>query len=601
MFTPSSYFEKAPAWFLLFGLSFVLFGCFVFLLALGDIFFFPLLVAGGLFFGSIASYSLFRFLRLVSTDFKIALLIALLATFVIHTVTVPTIFSGRDQGSLSEAAIRLSQNGKLAFSNPASEAFFQLYGPGSALNFPGFAYTTGGNLITQFPLGYISWLASFVSFFGINGLIIANGILFFLFLTTFYALLRLFGHSYYAFFGLFIALFSFLPTWFTKFTLSENLAVFLFVFLVYSLLLFLQEKKIVSYISILVSGSLLAFTRIEGFAFLVITLLILCFLEPTRALWKKHPFLSLLLPGALFLLVFLRDFFVSLPYYKMIGKALLKYLAQLGSGNITGDLVQAGSVFSLGSIFLLYGLLFLFIIGTLGMLLFIKGKYARALLPALIALPTVIYFIDPNISLDHPWMLRRFLFSLFPAILFSAIIGIGLFFSKERTLPLEKPMGLRLFFASFLFIGLILVELPAWSSTIRFAEHAGLEKQIADFSREFSSSDLVLVDRGVTGDGFAMLSGPSQYLFEKNMVYFFNPADVEKLPTDSFSRVFLLIPITEYEHYASVLNDTTPVVKTVTFATKHFERISLENSSDQTLHLPEKITSRTQNYLFQIK
>ncbi|MDD5652379.1 MAG: hypothetical protein PHX98_03220, partial [Candidatus Moranbacteria bacterium] len=38
----------------------------------------------------------------------------------------PTVFSGRDQGSISEAAIRLSQNNQLEFSNPVSRDFSEI-------------------------------------------------------------------------------------------------------------------------------------------------------------------------------------------------------------------------------------------------------------------------------------------------------------------------------------------------------------------------------------------------------------------------------------------------------------------------------------------
>ena len=70
-------------------------------------------------------------------SFFLVSLLSLIAIFVFSYYTTPTIFSGRDQGSLSEAAIRLSQNHTTQFSFPASQEFFKIYGLGKALNFPG--------------------------------------------------------------------------------------------------------------------------------------------------------------------------------------------------------------------------------------------------------------------------------------------------------------------------------------------------------------------------------------------------------------------------------------------------------------------------------
>ena len=594
--------QKTDTLFTLFGLSFVIFGWFVFLLAIFGLFLSPFIIFGAALIGTLILYLGGKLLFQAPLDLKIALLAAVLSAGLIGYFSEPTIFSGRDQGSLSEAAFHLTQNGQLAFSTKASQSFFQIYGEGAALNFPGFAYTREGDLITQFPLGYISWIAGFVSLFGLLGLTIGNNILLFLFFLTLYNLLRLFVYPFYAFAGLALALFSFLPTWFAKITLSENLAVFLFTFLVFSLILFLREGKFITYVGVLLSAGLLAFTRIEGFAFLLLALIIMLSSRAGRNIWKTYPWKSLVFPGLLFIFFFLRDFFINLPYYKVIGKALLKYLHQLGSGSIMGDLAYSGSSFTLGSVFFLYGLLILFIVGLFGILLFIKEKRSLLLIPAAIALPTFLYLFDPNISLDHPWMLRRFLFSLFPTLLFSATAGLALLFAKEKNsekiFPIAQPRGKRLFFVSLIFLGLLILQLPAWSHSIFFAENRTLSEQAAAFSEEFSDTDLVLVDQNATGDGFSMLSGPAQFLSGKNIVYFFNPDDLEKLDTLAFTHIFLLVPEGDQTRYVSVFGSRLVLKKTVTFQSVRFETISLEVGSS--LHLPEKISSETRNLLFEI-
>jgi hypothetical protein len=395
-----------------------------------------------------------------------------------------------------------------------------------------------------------------------------------------------------------LAIFSFLPMWFAKFTLSENLSLFLFVFLVWNLILFLRDGRYLSYAGILLTTELFAFTRIEGFAFLSIALIILFWNENAKHIWKTYPWKSLVFPITVFILFFLRDFFINLPYYKMIAKALLKFFYQLGAGNITGDLANAGSSLSLGTIFFLYGLLVIFALGFFGLLIFIKEKRYSLLLPAVLALPTFIYFFDPNISLDHPWMLRRYLFSLFPALLFSAVAGLALLFAKEKNLPIAKPQGKRLFFVSVIFFGLIILQYPAWSMGIFFAENHSLLKQTEDFAREFSDKDLILVDRNATGDGFTMLTGPAQFLFNKNAVYFFNPYDLANLDLAPFEHIYLLVPESDQARYVSIFGDRLVFRKTVTFSLEKLENLSLENESP--LRLPKKTTKETHNFLFEI-
>lgn len=582
----------------LFGLSFVIFGWFVFLLALFGIFLSPLIILGAGLIGALILFIGGKILIQAPLDLKIVLLVSVLFAALIGYFSEPTLFSGRDQGSISEAAFHLVQNGQLAFSTQASRSFFQIYGEGAALNFPGFAYVKGGDLITQFPLGYTAWIGSFVSLFGLLGFTIGNAILLFLFFLTLYGLLRLFVHPYYAFAGLGLALFSFLPTWFAKITLSENLAVFLFTFLVFSFILFLREGKFISYVGILLSAGLFAFTRIEGFAFLLLALIIISFSRHGRNIWKNYPWKSLVFPGFFFLFIFLRDFFINLPYYKVIGKALLKFSHQLGGGDIVGDIASAGGFFPLGSVFFLYGVFTLFIIGLFGILFFIKEKRFILLLPAAIAFPTFIYLFDPNISLDHPWMLRRFLFSLFPTLLFSATVGLALLFAREKTFPIARPRGKRLFFVSLIFLGLIALEYPAWSYGLPFAENRTLSKQVAVFSEEFSDADLVLVDQNATGDGFSMLPSAAQFFSDKNMVYFFNPHDLAALDITPFTHTFLLVPEGDQGRYISVFGNRLVFKKTVTFSSERFENTSLEDGT--AVRLPKKISRETRNLLFEI-
>lgn len=595
--THPSFPEKIDSLLVLFGLSFIVFGWFTFSLTLGSLFLFPFIAFGFTLFFALSLFIAWKMLRLSSFDLRIVFIITLLYATLLGFFSEPTLFSGRDQGSIAEAAYRLAKNTELAFSTPGSDSFFQIYGPGTALNFPGFAYTKEGYLITQFPLAYTAWLGSFVSLFGINGFAIGNTLLLFLFLLFFYRLLRLFVHPYYAGAGLALALTSFLPSWFSKITLTENLALFLFVFLVYTIILFFREGKFLYYSGILLSAGLFTFTRIEGYAFLVLTLGLIIFHPHTRKIFRTYPIKSIVIPGLLFLFLFLRNFFLNLPYYKMIGKALKKFLAGFSENTLALPQESLSSL-HLGSVFFLYGLLILFLIGLFGILICIKRKQWVMLIPFFIALPTFLYLFQPNISPDHPWMLRRYLFSLFPTLLFLAVIGIATLFSQERNSLLLPPTKKRFFFATSVFLGLILFQIPAFGMQLTFAEHRTLRNQLATFSQFFSDTDLILIDRNVTGDGFTMLSGPGQFLFGKNTVYFFNPYDLAALDTTRFSHVYLLTPSESQSRYTAVFGDHLVLKKSVTFT---LEQLTNQTSSQEnSFHLPQKTSLQTTNLLFQV-
>lgn len=580
---------------ILFGLSFVILGWFFLSLCLSGLFLAPLVLAGMAALGIMAALIAFRILKRSSTAFRSACAIALLLSFLPAFFSEPTIFSGRDQGSIAEAAWRLAENGQLAFSTPAGQLFAQIYDSeapvDTALNFPGFAYVGESALITQFPLGYTSWLAGFITLAGLHGYAIANAILLFLSLITVYSVIRLFAHPFYALAGLILAGASFLPSWFAKLTLTENLALFLFLFLAESLILYLRSGRFVFYASALLAGGLFAFTRLEGFAFLGIALVIMLFSPHTRAIWKTYPLKSIILPGLIFALFFLRDFFLNLPYYRMAGKGLAKF-----AGSTEGGAIISGGT-PLGPILFTYGLLILFIIGFFGILVFLKKRRYTLLLPALIALPTFIYLFSPNITPDHPWMLRRYLFSIFPALLFSTVLGLALLFDKTGEDPIPAPRGKRLFFAGTIFASLLILQLPAFLYALPYAEHRGLSGQITVLSESFTDRDLVLVDRFTTGDNFAMLSGPVQFLHGKNTVYFFNPEDLDRLDASGFERIFLLVPEDGAERYISAFGNRLVLEKRVSFSASRFESLSYKDGG---LRLPSKTDSTVGGFLFRI-
>ncbi len=574
------------------SLGFLLFGWFCYFLAIEGIFYRPMIAFGALVFSVGIARAAWLWSKTVSRTAIVAILASVALASLVGYLTEPTVFSGRDQGSISTAAIELANHRNTAFSTKASDAFFGIYGAGQALDFPGFFYRTDGRLTTQFPLGSIAWLGGFFSLFGLAGLNVANGILLALSLLSIFFLIRYFQGDAFAFLGLGLAGTSFLPTWFAKFTLSENLALFLFVFLSLNLVLFIRDGYRIAFMNVILASGLLALTRIEGLVILGIALAFLYRSGNGKLLARENPLRFRTFPLASLAIILLINLSVSLPFYRTIGKALMKNLSSLGPvGSSAG---HAGALVSLWGDFFSYGLAPIFILGFLGVLFLAREKKWLALIPLALASPTFLYLVDPAITLDHPWMLRRFLPTIWPTLLITGILGLAVVFRSEgkplRQLAIEKKI---LLFATV--VVLFLSQAPAFSKYLLFAEDRGLAGQIATIAASVGGSDLLLVDRMSTGDPYAMPTGPLAALSGKSTAYFFNAADYTKLPTGSFDHIYLLAPSDTENAWASSLGHGLTPVKPVLFTASTLETLPAHET-----RLPELIRTTQASTLYEI-
>jgi hypothetical protein len=531
----------------------------------------------------------------------------------------PTIFSGRDQGSLSEAAIRLVQNGKLPFSTPSSREIFKIHpepekkfencsnemaqkfsraanfispatefwcqfsASGKALNFPGFYYLADGNLITQFPLVYISWLAIFYSFFGLAGLIIANAILLFIFLFSFYFLLACFLKKMPAFLAILVAATSFPIFWFFKFTLSENIALAVAWFGIWQLVSFLKEKNIFSYYAVWVSFALLAFCRVEGLVILIPVIVVLLASAETKKFILKNKIDRLFLPLALFLVFLFFDFFTNFVFYKEMARIILDFNLK------TSDTVKNGFINSMGGIFQifsLYGIAYPLLLALVSVVYFLKQKNHLKLVPFFVTLPVFFYLFDPKISADQPWLLRRYVFAIIPVCIYLAFIFLDEWLSDKK----------KIYFYAILII-MLSVDLPLLYIYGPYSENKNLLPEVEILSRKIGDNDLVLVDREASDNGWAMISGPLNFLYGKQAVYFFNSKDLETMDLQNFSSVFLVVPDKNVDFYLSgSLGARMTYVQKYSLPVDHLEY--LPKSAN---HLPLKIEGDVNGKIFKIK
>lgn len=536
-----------------------------------------------------------RVILKISREMFLVCLFSIIISLIFAFLSSPTVFSGRDQGAISEAAIRLSQNHSFYFSTAGSEEFFKLHEKGRALNFPGFYYTEQGKLVTQFPLVYITWLALFFSFFGLKGLAIANAVLLSIFFISFYLLLRLFIKSSSAMPAVAFTLTSFVFMWFTKFTLSENMALPLLWISILSLMLFIQQQRKLFYIVLLLSSILLSFTRIEGYAFLLIVLIIVFSLSDTRNYIKEKFITRFLVPLTFFMTVFVINFLIDINFYKEMAKAMLPSI-KLPQAQLLGNLKNTALPdFYIFKLFALYGMIGFFILALIAVLIYIFKRNFYKLIPLFVVAPTLMYLFDSNISPDHPWMLRRYMFSLFPLAIFYSSLLIGEWLESKNADA--KKMKMAAIFSTLL---LVLLNWPAFSNFLNFKENEGLLTQVQDLSKRFNANDLILVDQKATSDGWSMITGPMSFLYGKNAVYFFNTQDLSKLDLSPFEKVYLISPNEQAPYYLSstigkrLIEDSTysfEFKKLIVKRAEHLDKVEF----------PKKKDMRVEGKVFEIK
>lgn len=576
--------------FIIFALFWVILGWLGFLSALFGIFYKAIFAAYFFFGAGLLTYFIVgkKIISRLSFEFRYALLLSLLITTIFSFFATPTIFSGRDQGSIAEAATRLSQNHRLKFTTPVSRELFKIYGPGKALNFPGFYYDAKGNLATQFPLAYTAWLGIFYSLFGLGGLVTANVILLFLFFSAFYFLSRQFLKIPASAAALIISVTSFSFMWFFKYTLSENMALALLWIGVLGFIFFLREKNNLYFFSMALTFGLIAFTRVEGFAFLLMAVLILFIDKDARKFLLSEKYKRIFFPVLALVAVLIIDFFVNSPFFKEMGKAALKIFDFLPKSGKSIPEKYLNPAYRAAGIFFAYGILQYLILGIIGIGYFLKKKRVLEIIPFVVSAPAFIYLIDSNISSDHPWMLRRYVFAIIPALIFYTVLFMDSQLKEKK----------KIIFAGLIII-LTAMNIPSFAKYLIFSENDILLAQTKELSQQFSGNDLILVDRLASGDGWSMITGPASFLFGKNAVYFFNPPDLKKINTQKFDKIYLVVPDNN-----SVLYDKLSSEYQLVYANSYSlsaNRLKIPNRSEKNyLGLPEIVTSETDGKIYEI-
>ncbi|QQS61118.1 MAG: hypothetical protein IPN70_04500 [Candidatus Moraniibacteriota bacterium] len=461
-----------------------------------------------------------------------------------------TLFTGRDQGSIAQASYFLAEKHSFHFKTKESSSFFEAYGEGQALHFPGFYYDSDGNLTTQFPHPTIAWYASLLAI-GIPSpfhIMVGNAITLFLFFLSFYFILSHFFKKKIVYIFSSLLLFSFPIWWFSRFSLTENVMMASLWITLFFFLRFLESPDTKKYLFFLSSCFLLLIVRVEGPIFVALMGISFFLFSNTRTFLKRKFFQRILIPLFLISSFFLVAVFANIPFFTIVAKAILETLGLRQPNDLTLINIANISIFNLWKLLFLYGVGVLIFSGILGAIFLFKKKLFLTL-PHIVTIlfvlsPGLIYLFVPFISPDHPWMFRRFTFAtigffiLILAYISHLLIEKKIFYSKK------KPF---LFCVTLLF----LTQAIPFLFFFTLKQDESLLEQVKLFGQNFEKEDLILIDKSASGNGFVMFPGVLTSM-GLSSAYFFNSEDFSKVNFSQFKRVFLLVREDSLKQYGNI-------------------------------------------------
>ncbi|MCK4635236.1 MAG: hypothetical protein KAT32_00015 [Candidatus Moranbacteria bacterium] len=481
----------------------------------------------------------------------IVLIFLIVFSLILSFTTSPTIYGGRDEGSLSIAGILISQDHSIIHKDKLTSQFGEIYQTEKAYNFPGFYYWGEDKIRSQFLPGYAVWIAIVYALSGLGGLIFVNFIPYIIFIFSFYLILRqFFLKSYVSYVATFLLMSFFPVTVFYKFSLTE---IFFSSFLwigIYFLVRYFKEKDFNFFLLANFSWLILPYVRIEALLFYFM-------LGVFLYLFYFRDFIKVKI-GYCFLILFFSVFSAMAINFNFYFDTFKGVLEVKNNTEISDDPTWGEEGFSLipddwedlylGKVMWTYAVLPLVLFGLYSIgsrfLKVIKvqkeGKKIReklgsvsnelkqSIFIAFVLCPSLVYLIDPNISADHPWMLRRFIFAVIPLMIFYFVY----WFNKK-----SKKIQSVFVIISILFIGYNIYLMAPF--LFNKFQNEGLLKQTEQLVSDYSQDDLLLFSPNSSSNEWSLMSEPVRVIYKKQAVYFFNQDDFSKLDLDKFSNVYL--------------------------------------------------------------
>lgn len=413
-------------------------------------------------------------------------------------------FGGRDEGSYSNVAAMLSKNTNLLFSSNIRSAVGNNAGE-----------DTQKVVAFETPAYYV-WLATQNVFFGLGWMLRSNIVLAslglcFLFLVSSSIIKKTLGIVAVVLYA------SSMPfLWFFRETMSENLAFFLLWTSLAFCFAFYRTKRIIYLVGLMLGTWLFAFTRLEGLFILCITFLTLSFILLFTKIFpvKKSVIIILTYLAVILSAIAIQKPFTTNSLLKVNVKKIDYLVKRSASGlrvttnprwintTIPKEIKLLNRVpFFTFQMLEKYNLVIVLLSTFLILPLIVVDKkmskitkiYIIVLL--IILLPEFYKFIDPAVTMEQPWMYRRYLYALLP---------VGYIFF---TIFLNRVLNRKFM---FIFVLMLLVINILLSSNILFLKNnwsltEQLDKIIENVSPE---DDLVIIDGWTLFDNYY----PTSYL-----------------------------------------------------------------------------------------
>lgn len=472
-------------------------------------------------------FDLVHFHTLFKGPFKLSLseiyalmgsgIIALLTPLSFHN----TFFGGRDNGVYSNTALFITQHNTFIIKE--------------FVNFPGWV-PVGDIYRSAFYLAYPTYLSIYTTLIGPAGIQLSNILISFIGLLALYLTAQHLTKNWISgMFTIVVYASSYAFVWFSKDTFTEMLALpFLWV-VIFNTLKFLSVeedwKKLFRWTAITVSLHFLLLFR--GEMVFTYTALVICFFialkisVPFRTfIRQKIKFISLIyglstVPFIIHITTIERGFIEA-----VISEIIRRVVETQQLLFISYQIETTGTVPQyapppwemryhfpqfMASIFDQYGLLLVLLTIPLLFILLTKNKEKTKLIQYgfifFIMLPQLTFLLRPDIALDQPWMLRRFLYTVIPMIYIFFVSFIAFFFKKSPRVAIA--------------IG-ILIASANLAQSFQFFFHnegRGFIKQAGVLSGQFTSNDRIFVDQYASGE--MKIADPMYFLFQKNTYWLY--------------------------------------------------------------------------------
>lgn len=423
-----------------------------------------------------------------------------------------TFFGGRDQGVYFNSSVYLANKHSLIMpryldSKPKL---------GESVSFPGYVNLMGDYTQPTFHFGYISWLASHYVVGGISGIKWSNFLPMVLGMISIYIIIKRLKNEKAGL--IFVLLFgTSLPfVYIARQTLTEIFTLFLIFSGILGIMKFYETRNQIYLYSVLLAFGLALHTRLELlFIFPIAVVLIILFL------FKKRAFPSLILL-LIFISMIIHFVFYSLniqPGYNHALKNVLYYfqkkpqsveeinwIKSLSQDVDIKDLIALNLQKYIFLLFHTYGLLSYVLLGFLGILKLLINKKHKIyyIIPFIIILPTYYYLRNPQVSFDHPWFFRRFIFTVLPcSFLYSALL-ISSFKTRFRVLVMAI---------------LLLINISITFPFVFYIENNGLFATTKKISKLFNENDIIFYDIHSLNKEMTILADPLFFVFNRKTEY----------------------------------------------------------------------------------